>query len=269
MTMSLRPLGRTGMQVTPLGFGAFKIGRNQKIKYPRAYDLPDEQAVGTLLNSVLDLGINLIDTAPAYGLSEERIGQTIAHRRGEYLLSTKVGEQFTDGVSEYRFDERSVRDSIEQSLRRLRTDYLDLVFIHTPADDLTVLTETDVVPTLKSLQQAGLIRAVGLSGKTVAAAEHALQWADLLMVEYNALDESHRPIIGRAAESDLGVLVKKGLAAGHLPPEQAIPFVLQTPGVSTLVVGGLCLAHLLENIRLAERSISALPAADGHEFTAA
>jgi len=86
-----QPLGKTGILVTPIGYGAFKIGRNEGIKYPQGYALPSEAEVGRLLNGVLDLGVNLIDTAPAYGLSEHRIGQAIGHRRREYVLSTKVG----------------------------------------------------------------------------------------------------------------------------------------------------------------------------------
>ena len=99
----MRDVGQTGLKVPPLGFGAFKIGRNEGVKYPTPYDLPDEAAVGRLLNSILDLGCTLIDTAPAYGLSEARIGQAIGHRRGEFVLSTKVGETFEDGQSNLRF----------------------------------------------------------------------------------------------------------------------------------------------------------------------
>ncbi|TXT24440.1 MAG: aldo/keto reductase, partial [Planctomycetota bacterium] len=97
--MQLRPLGKTELLVSPLGFGAFKIGRNEKVKYPQPYDLPDDTAVERLLNGVLDAGINLIDTAPAYGISEERIGKFLSQRRGEFVLSTKVGERFTNGES--------------------------------------------------------------------------------------------------------------------------------------------------------------------------
>ncbi len=136
--MQPRPLGRTGLMTSPLGFGAFKIGRNQKVKYPQGYDLPDESAVARLLNGVLDLGILLIDTAPAYGFSEERIGAAVAHRRREFLLSTKVGETFENGISTYDFSGPAIRASVERSLRRLRTDVLDLVFLHSPGDDLGI-----------------------------------------------------------------------------------------------------------------------------------
>src|SRR5882724_2716809 len=89
--MRRRPLGRTGLAVSPIGLGALKIGRNQKVKYRAPYELPDRTAVETLLNGILDLGINYIDTAPAYGLSEERIGEALGSRGGEFVVSTKVG----------------------------------------------------------------------------------------------------------------------------------------------------------------------------------
>lgn len=252
--MQSRPLGKTGLSVSPLGFGAFKIGRNEKVKYPQPYDLPDEAAVARLLAGALELGITLIDTAPAYGISEERIGQSLAGRRNEFVLSTKVGEQFENGASRYEFGTAEVTSSVHRSLRRLKTEVLDLVLIHTPADDVPVLTETDVVETLQSLKKSGLIRAIGFSGKTLPAERLALEWADVLMVEYCFGETQHREIIDEAACRGIGVLVKKGLASGHLPPSQAIPFVIKTPGVSSLVVGGLSLDHLAANVGLVEDS---------------
>ncbi len=252
-----RPLGRTGFHVSVVGFGAFKIGRNQGIKYPHGYQLPDEQQVARLLNAVLDAGINFIDTAPAYGVSEERIGRSLRHRRDEFVLSTKVGETFVDGRSHYDFSAESVRASVHRSLKRLQTDVLDVLFIHSDGRDLHILTETDVVATLLELRDKGDVRAVGLSGKTVEGARAALEWADVLMVQYHLQDRSHEPVIAAAAERGVGVVVKKGLASGHLTPEEAIPFVLANPGVSSLVIGGLNLEHIRQNLRTAERACRA------------
>jgi aryl-alcohol dehydrogenase-like predicted oxidoreductase len=123
--MVRRPLGSTGALVSPVGFGAFKIGRNVGIKYAHAYALPDEAHVVALLNGVLDLGVNLIDTAPAYGLSEERIGKSIAHRRDEFILATKVGEYFERGRSTFDFSAEGVQASVERSRSRLRSDVID------------------------------------------------------------------------------------------------------------------------------------------------
>jgi aryl-alcohol dehydrogenase-like predicted oxidoreductase len=251
-----RLLGTTGQAVSVVGFGAFKIGRNQGIKYSQGYDLPDEATVTRLLDGVLELGINHIDTAPAYGLSEERVGRCLGHRRDEFFLSTKVGEEFADGVSQYRFDEASVRSSVERSLRRLRTGHLDLVLVHAPGNDLEVLRQSPVVETLQALQRAGDVRWIGFSGKTVAAAEAALDWAQVLMVEYHRDDVSHQAVLAEAQRRGVGVLVKKGLASGRLPAAEAIPFVLRTPGVTNLVIGGLSLAHLAENVAIATRAVS-------------
>lgn len=246
--MDARRLARNLPAVCPLGFGAFKIGRNEQIKYAQGYDLPDDEAVSRLLNGLLDLGVNYLDTAPAYGLSEERIGRALAGRRGEFVLSTKVGETFVDGRSTYDFSQAGVERSIERSLQRLQVDVLDLVFIHSRGDDLAILDETDVVPTLKKLREAGTIRAIGLSGKTVEGARAALAWADCLMVEYHLDDRSHEPVIAEAAAAGIGVVAKKALSSGRLSAGEALRFVLDNPGVSAAVVGTLNLEHVRSNL---------------------
>ncbi|MHC4066323.1 MAG: aldo/keto reductase, partial [Planctomycetota bacterium] len=204
----------SGLNVTTIGFGAFKIGRNRKIKYARDYDLPDAQAVERLLNGVLDLGINYIDTAPAYGLSEERIGGSIGHRREEFALSTKVGEIFDGQASTYDYSARATRESVERSLQRLRTDGLDLVFVHSNGQDLEILQHTDVVPTLQALRDEGVVAAIGFSGYTIEGLRAALAWADAIMVEYNREDHSREAVIAEAAAKNVAVMVKKGLASG-------------------------------------------------------
>lgn len=240
--------------VSRLGFGSFKIGRNEGIKYPTGYSLPTDAQVSTLLNGILDLGCNVIDTAPAYGLSEERIGRAIGHRRKEFVLSTKVGETFEAGQSTYDYSAASVRASIERSLRRLATDYLDVVFVHSNGDDRQIIEETDVVATLLDLRSAGIVRAVGMSGKTIAGAQLALPWADALMVEYNLKDQSHHSVITEAADRGLAVFVKKGLGSGNLPAAESIRFVLNHTGVSSLIVGGLNLGHFAENFAVAAQA---------------
>jgi aryl-alcohol dehydrogenase-like predicted oxidoreductase len=251
--MNARPLGRSGIAVTPIGFGAFKIGRNEKTKYATSYPLPDEQAVERLLSGLLDMGVAYIDTAPAYGLSEERIGRAISHRRSEFTLSSKVGESFEHGESRYDFSAAALRASIEQSLRRLKTDVLDIVFIHSDGRDVEIQQSSDAVPTLVEIKRQGLVRAIGLSGKTVEGARLALDWADVLMVEYHVEDPSHGPVIASAAERGVGVVVKKGLASGELPAEEAIGFVLANPAIDSLVIGGLNLEHFQANVSLARQ----------------
>jgi aryl-alcohol dehydrogenase-like predicted oxidoreductase len=244
--MVRRALGKTGLTVSPISFGAFKIGRNEKIKYAQGYPLPSEEEAGELLNGVLDLGINLIDTAPAYGISEERIGRHISGRRKEFVLSTKVGETFEEGQSTYDFSARGVTACIDRSLKRLKTP-VDFLLIH--SDGSAVTDET--ITALTNAKQQGKTRFIGLSGKTVESARAALQWADALMIEYHPRDTSHEQIIEEAGKMGLAILVKKPLASGHIPASEAIPFILKKPQVATLVIGGLNLEHIRQNLQLA------------------
>lgn len=246
--MEQRQLGRGGPWVSPIGFGAFKIGRNQKTKYGSPYDLPDEQQTSTLLNGLLDAGINYIDTAPSYGLSEQRIGAAVAHRRHEYTLSTKVGETIENGVSTYDFSRRAIEESVQKSLHRLQTDVLDLVFIHSDGNDVDIIEQSDAVATLSHLRQRGAIRRIGMSATSVAGIEAALPWADAVMVTYNIDDASVQAAIATSAAAGIGVVVKKGLASGTLDAQAAIRFVLADPNVSALVVGTLSVAHMKQNL---------------------
>ena len=250
--MVRRRLGQTALEISPLGFGAFKIGRNQGIKYAQSYELPSEDEVSLLLNGVLDLGINYIDTAPAYGLSEQRIGKAIAHRKDEFVLSTKVGENFAKGESRFDFSDQGVRDSISRSRERLRVAAIDLVFVHSDGNDLGVINQTDVISALGDLKTQGEIRAIGFSGKTVEGARAALDWADAIMVEYHLDDLSHSGVIAEAAQRGVGIIVKKALASGRLPARSAIEFVLRNQNVASMVIGGLNLNHIEHNIAIVD-----------------
>ncbi len=252
--MIRRPLGRTGLTVPPLGYGAFKIGRNQGIKYATPYDLPDEAAVARLLDQILELGCDYLDTAPAYGLSEARLGRALGTRTSQVVISTKVGETFEDGVSTFDFSRPGVLASLDRSRERLRREVLDLVLIHSPGADLEVLEQTDVVAVLQEERTRGAIRGIGLSGKTIEGARAALGWADAIMVEYHQRDPSHAEVLTAAAARGVGVIVKKGLASGALSPEVGIPFALAHPAVTSLVVGGLNYDHFAANWELARAS---------------
>lgn len=251
-----RILGKTSLSVSPIAFGAFKIGRNQKIKYANPYDLPSDAETEKLLNDILDLGINLIDTAPAYGISEQRIGQFLSHRRNDFLLSSKVGETFENGASIYDFSEKAVRFSLDRSLNRLKTDHLDLCFIHSGPDDLKILTDSPCPAILQEYKEKGKIRFIGFSGKTPAAASLAMNWADVLMIEYHPGDLSHESIFQQAHAKNIGILIKKPLASGKLPPEKTIPWLLQNKAIASLVVGGLNLDHMKQNLQCANNQLA-------------
>ena len=116
--MELRALGRTGLQVSPVGLGTVKFGRNQQVKYPRGFDLPDDAHLRDLLAVARELGINLLDTAPAYGSAEERLGALLDHA-DDWVIVTKVGEAFEHGASRFDFSAAGTRASVERSLRRV------------------------------------------------------------------------------------------------------------------------------------------------------
>lgn len=249
--MDRRRIGKSDVVVSPIGLGAFKVGRNEKVKYAQSYAMPSDGEVERLVNGVIDAGINLVDTAPAYGTSEERIGKALGRRRSEVVLCTKVGETFEHGESRYDFSKAAVTASVERSLARLRTECVEVLLIHSDGQDMKVLRESDAVEAVLRMKDRGAARLVGLSGKTVEGARAALVWADVIMVEYHTEDVSHKAVMREAGERGVGVLVKKGLASGRLAAGAAIPFVLRESVVASLVIGSLSVDRMRENAEIA------------------
>lgn len=242
-----RDLGATGMQVSLLGLGTVKLGRASGVKYPHSFTLPDDAAARRLLDQATDLGINLLDTAPAYGSSEERLGQLLQGQRARWILATKVGEEYQEGHSHFDFSARHTRASVQRSLRRLDTDYLDLVLIHSDGRDLEILDHSGALETLLTLKDEGLIRAVGMSHKTLSGGRRALQLGcDVIMATLNVDYRDELELIADAAAAGVGVLVKKALASGHAGPE-SLRFAATRAGVSSVVVGTIDPAHLAAN----------------------
>jgi len=261
--VELRPLGTTGLAVSPLGLGTVKFGRNVGVKYPCPFDLPSDQQALTLLETAWELGINLLDTAPAYGVSEERLGRLLRHCRRDWVIATKVGEEFVDGVSRFDFSGPATKASVERSLRRLGVEVLDIVLIHSDGNDLTILEQEAVLPTLFDLKQAGLVRAVGISTKTVTGSLRALDCCDLVMLTYNRRELSELPAIRAAYAANKGILIKKALQSGHLPDaaqpdslQAALQFVYAEPGVGSAVIGTLDKDHLRKNVTGVERILA-------------
>jgi len=189
-----RALGDTGIMVSCLGLGTVKFGRNQEVKYPQGFQIPGDREVESLLRQARELGINFLDTAPAYGSSEQRLGRLLRDR-DQWVIGSKVGEEFLSGKSQYRFDRESVQRSLERSLRALHTDYLDLVLIHSDGNDMHILESTDCVETLVQAREKGLVRAIGLSGKTVEGGIRALEMMDVAMVTYNRTSTAEEAVI--------------------------------------------------------------------------
>jgi len=241
-------LGATGINISPIGLGTVKFGRNQQVKYPQPFAIPTDAEVSNLLAVARELNINLLDTAPAYGNSEERLGKLLAGQRQDWVIVTKVGEEFSDGISHYDFTAQHINFSVRRSLKRLGTDYLDVVLVHSSGADLEIINNYPVFAVLSELKQAGLIRAFGMSTKTVAGGIATVEQADVAMVTYNPTQQEEKPVLDLALALHKGIFIKKAFASGHLDPQAALKFIYQNKAVNSVIVGTINPEHLRQNV---------------------
>lgn len=283
-----RLLGRTGFGVTFIGFGALEIGRDWGLGDEVQRRRPDEAAAAQVLNGVLDLGVNLIDTARAYHLSEERVGRAISHRRSEFILASKCGEHSADPGTYYDFSYEAVKASIDMSLRLLQTDRIDIMQIHFGPDPERVLAEGETLRAMREAQGEGKVRFLGASPPTHLIGPCIERGVfDVLQVEYSLLNPVAGRLIEEAARRGIGVLVRGGLAMGRLTgkaralaaadtglqrrlapfldlvdgdwdrlPEVALAFLYTSPGVSCVLVGSKSLDHVRAAVEIAGRGFA-------------
>jgi len=269
-------LGSTGIQVTRLGIGLSEIGSTEL----------EISTVEKLLNTSLDAGINFLDTAACYGNSEELVGMTVSHRRSEYTLATKCGHVAGDYKGE-EWTAELVTDSIDRSLKLMKTDYIDLVQLHSCKID--VLEQGDVIEALIKARDAGKTRFIGYSGDN----EHA-QWAvdsgifATLQTSFSMVDQKARDGLLEAAEAKgMGIIIKRPIGNGvwgktsvtssyhqqylerslamaavgpvegaEDPIRMAMGFTFAHPQVHTAIVGTTNPDHLLSNIAMLDKGIS-------------
>lgn len=267
--MIRRSFGKTKLKVSALGFGAGHIGS------------PDmtEDAAGTILNRAVDLGVNLIDTARGYGLSEERVGRHLSWRRNEVVISTKGGYG-VPGVPDWTGE--CITQGINQALERLQTDYIDIFHLHSCLAD--TLENSDVIPALERALKLGKIRVAAYSGDN-----EALEWAALsgkfgsLETSVNICDQRVlEKVIPNAAQAGLGIIAKRPIAnapwryserpvgnycetywerlqtmklesEGLDWNEFALRFSAFAPGVSSAIVGTSSLTNLARNVEIVEK----------------
>lgn len=276
--MEERKLGKTELSVSRLGVGLAEIG----------FELTpaDVAEAAAVLNAALDGGITFLDTAACYDISEELIGRTVAHRRADFALATKAGH-ITGGYQGEEWTAQTVRDSIERSLRRMQTDYVDIVQLHSCGVD--VLERGDVIQVLQDAKQAGKTRYIGYSGDNEAA-----MWAvesglfDTLQTSFNLVEQKARyGLFAKAKEQGMGVIVKRPIANGAWGAEQspsgyadaywersrkmaaagpipgapdhrillALGFTLSHDEVDTAIVGTRNPAHMQANLDWMEREL--------------
>jgi aryl-alcohol dehydrogenase-like predicted oxidoreductase len=269
--MERRKFGKTDMTVSVLGFGGAEIG----------FEGASDDTVERLLGDALDAGLNVIDTAECYIDSEEKIGRAVAHRRGDFHLFTKCGHPDTPGVGDWRPE--SLLASIERSLKRLKTDRVDLVQLHSCS--LDDLKKGDVISALQTARDKGHTRYIGYSGDGEAA-KYAIESGafDSLQTSVSIADQEAIDLtLPLAATKGIGVIIKRPIANAawrygdkctndyHRPywerlrklkydflsdPKQAastaLRFTLAQPAVGTMIVGTTRPGRWRENAALLE-----------------
>ena len=242
----MRQLGE--LDISPIGLGTVKFGRNTGVKYPHSFGLPSLKELKAFLDKAKALGVNFVDTAPSYGKSERRLGQLLAQERHDWIISTKVGEIYK-GDSIFDFSSKHTQLSIETSMKKLRTDYLDIVLVHCNDDDLNNLKHTDVIETMRRMQEKGYIRYIGASTKTLAGGYFALDNTDLVMI---SSAPNQLPILEKACAQNKPSIIKKPLDSGFSNNiKSSIENALGYPSVVSVVIGSINQRHLRDNIEYA------------------
>ncbi|MBI5304728.1 MAG: aldo/keto reductase [Chloroflexi bacterium] len=279
--MEKRNLGRTGFAVTTLGYGAMEL---------RHLNEPDAARV---LNALLDGGVNYIDTSPDYGVSEDYIGNVIAHRRHEFYLASKCGCNIDSAgqTQEPRhiWNRPQILKNIENSLRRLKTDHLDVWQLHGPKpEELIGGKGGEIIETMIELKQQGKVRAVGISfmngrqgdelypdGYGFKYLREFAAWGvfDIMQIVYGGLARKSETLIAQAAEQGIGMVVRGVVKKYHdnyaalfaqaklneLCTDNEsmdgflIQFALNHPGMSTMIIGTKNPDHLNANIAAASK----------------
>ncbi len=254
--MQTRLLGRTKQQVTQLGYGSMGL------RGPATWGVRvvDESSADRMLNSVLDAGINFIDTAPDYGISEERIGRYLRRRRDDFLLATKCGcdpLQHEDHLEiRHTWTRQRIRTNLEESLRRLQTDMIDLLQFH--GGDADTLQNEGLIDLLLEFRERGLIRWLGISSSLPNLPKLLqLDVFDTVQLPWSCLDPRHAPLMDQAAEQGLGVIVRGGIAQGGPDAEIQRPLLNQVweqAGLDDFLSSGMSRAELLLRCTLSRTS---------------
>ena len=242
-------LGDTSLNISPIGLGTVKFGRNQGVKYPEGFELPSEEFLADFLSLSLELGINTLDTAPAYGTSEERLGNLLKGQRDKWVIVGKAGEEFENGESFYHFTPDHFKMSLERSLKRLDTDYIDALLIHSDGSDMDILQNDALIRTMHDFKEQGLVKAIGASTKTAEGGIKTLELMDVVMAMYTSDYQDEKPVLDYAEKHNKGVILKKLLSSGHNTNiKDAMRFSFAHNGVTSAIIGTINPDHLRSNI---------------------
>lgn len=251
-----KPLGNTGIMLSKLGLGTVKFGRNTQVKYPHSFQVPSLLEITELLELSLELGINTLDTAPAYGDSEAKLGLVFADnsnsiKRENFKLISKAGEDFINNASIYNFSASHINTSIDNSLKNLNTDYLDILFIHSDGSDQDIANNDELWQALDKRKKQGDILAYGVSSKTLAGGLACLKKSDCAMITYREDYQDEKPLLAYAQEHNKGIILKKVLNSGHLGHSVAecLKFSGSHPAVTSMIIGTINQKHLCDLVK--------------------
>ena len=229
--MEYRVLGKTGLNISRLGFGGIPI---QKI---------DAEGTKTLMKTLMENGVNYIDTARGYTVSEEYLGYALSGIREHFILATKSMARTKEGMEQ----------DIATSLQNLRTDYIDLYQIHNPsAKDLAqVLAPGGALEALREAKQAGKIGHIGITFHAVDLFKQALEydWVETIMFPYNIVETQGEDLIAQCAEKNIGFICMKPLAGGAIEDgEIALRFIASNPNVTVVIPGMAAAEEITQNV---------------------
>jgi len=229
--MDYRILGKTGLEVSRMGLGGIPI---QRI---------DAAGTRTLVRKLMENGVNYIDTARGYSVSEEYLGVALEGIRDKFILATK---------SMARTKEAMAKD-IDISLNNLRTDYIDLYQVHNPSLEQLdqVVADGGALEALFEARAAGKIGHIGLTAHSTQVFEKALEldWVETIMFPYNIVETQGVELIEKCAEKNIGFIAMKPLAGGAIEdPTLAIRFIAENPNVSVIIPGMADIAEFDQNL---------------------
>lgn len=229
--MEYRILGKTGLKISRMGFGGIPI---QKI---------DEEGTRKLLHEMMEMGVNYIDSARGYTVSEQYIGYGLEGIRDKFVLATK---------SMSRTKEAMAAD-IETSLGNFRTDYIDLYQVHNPSMEQLdqVIGEGGALEALMEAKAAGKIGHIGLTAHSTAVFERTLglDWVETIMFPYNIVEQQGAELIHKCAEKNIGFIDMKPLAGGAIEDATlALRYVCSNPDVTVVIPGMAEVRELEQNL---------------------
>ncbi|MGH1376536.1 MAG: aldo/keto reductase [Alphaproteobacteria bacterium] len=254
--MEKTAIASTDLNISKLGLGTVKFGRNQGIKYPQGFELPTDNALVDLLSLAKSFGINTLDTAPSYGSSEKRLGQLLKNQRNDWVIVGKAGEEFEDGESTYIFTPDHFEMSLERSLKRLNTNYIDALLIHSDGSDMDILQNDSLIRKMHDFKDQGLVKAIGASTKTAQGGIKTLELMDIVMAMYTQEYTDEKPVLDYAQQNNKTVILKKVLSSGHnTNVNDAFKFAFGHAGINSAIVGTINPQHLKQNVQALKNAL--------------